>query len=156
MPRHFEAPAQNYRNVDEFKESAIKTLNKLFGQRRPLNTFDFAERKGDDGVIYLTCVAYHQGEKMPKEQFAGEPVSDEAKAAEEKARLEQEARAKAGELIANATEGALKFAAANNVDLLKVVGTGNNGRVTQPDVALYLKTKAPEKDTANGTDGQQQ
>lgn len=140
MPRFFEQPAQNYNNVDEFRELAIKTLNGLYAHHKRLDTFDFGERLCEkDNIKYYTCVAYAKGEKAPAEQKAGEILSPEQIEAMEKARLDAIERAKAGELLVNATDGAVKFAAANGVDLTKVKGSGQNGRIGQPDVVAWLK-----------------
>ena len=44
--------------------------------------------------------------------------------------------------VIDATDGAIKLAAENGVDLSEVQGSGSEGRVTQPDVAAFIKARS--------------
>lgn len=163
MPHKFEQPAQNYRNPEEFQESAIKTLNQLHGRRLAngkrgdLETFDFsvAQCKEHDIPMYV-CVGYHPGERVPAAQAPGVELSSAQSAAIATADFLKAVKTPEPKAGVSVTKGAAEFAAKNDVDLLKVTGTGPDGRIMQPDVVAYLKQQAPEKDKAdNGNDGQQ-
>jgi pyruvate/2-oxoglutarate dehydrogenase complex dihydrolipoamide acyltransferase (E2) component len=53
----------------------------------------------------------------------------------------------------DATDGAKKLAAANDVDLAEVKGSGANGRIIQADVAEHIAAAANDDDTAGQADG---
>jgi len=145
----YEGPSQNYTNLEVFKETAVKTLNNIYGRRKPFDVFDFSEHE-KDGLTYWKCVAYHEGDaNVPQEQKPGEVLSEEQLAAAAK----QAAVTGTGDTVIDATEAAAKLAQEKGVDLALVTGTGANGRIGKPDVEAFLK-QAPAQDKANENDQQ--
>lgn len=67
---------------------------------------------------------------------AGTPASEVEKTDGDGADSSKEAKE------VNATKGAIAFAAEHKVDLNDVTGTGEDGRIGQPDVSKYLADKA--------------
>src|SRR3954468_22684701 len=76
MPRHYSGPVVNYHNVEHFQETAIKTINEIFGREKPYDVFDFSE---DKAAGTYSAVAYYDDEDMPVEQKRGEALSAEEK-----------------------------------------------------------------------------
>lgn len=92
MPRIYEQPKAAFCNFDHFKETAVKTLNEIFGRVRPLDVIDFSENADT-----YRAVGYYDGEALPAEQKPGEPQSEEAAEQERIAREQDEANRRASD-----------------------------------------------------------
>lgn len=85
MPRIYENAKQNFSSFEEFKETATKTLNEIYGRVKPLDVIDFSYND-----THYKAVGYYDDEAMPAPQKPGVPLSNEAAAAEQTARDEEE------------------------------------------------------------------
>ena len=72
--KSYEGPSQNYTNLEVFKETAIKTLNNIYGRPKPFDVFDFSEYQ-KDGLTYWRAVAFHEN-KAPAPVPVGEVIEN--------------------------------------------------------------------------------
>lgn len=96
MPRHFQSPKSQYRNVDEFKQRACHTLISLWGKHKKFLTFDFQEKDvTTDGTTerFYVCIGYQEGDQVPPEATRGTPVTE--------AQAEQERKVEAIQIAAD-------------------------------------------------------
>lgn len=76
MPHVYKNILSNFTGIEHFIETAIKTLNELFGRDEPLDDFDYAQ--GPDGQCVM--IGYKKGEAAAvgiSDQKQGEPLSDQ-------------------------------------------------------------------------------
>lgn len=138
MPRHYSGPVQNYHNVEHFQETAVKTINELFGREKPYDVFDFSE---DKAAGTYSAVAYYDDEDMPAEQKCGEALSPEAKEA-----LKPQAAPAADAKEPEEGDALPEVHVAIDAFLEQVIGKvpAKRGLISK------LLNKAPAKDKANG------
>ena len=159
MPRHFQQPKANYKNVDEFRHAALHTLTHLYAGngRGEFNVFDVQEKDVDvNGKTerFYVCIGYKKGEKVPPPPTPGKPVGEVESLAESTAEAATKAAIEAGDGVVNATDFAVELAVKNGINLVDVAKTLPQGkRIGKDDVVKFLKS-APQKDTAN--DGKSQ
>lgn len=160
MAKVYKNLVANFSGVDEFKEVAVKTLNEIYGREVPLDVFDFSFDKEGYGYAF----GYRDGEPIPAEDKVGLELSDEQKAAQDKALDDADVTGalvdgtKPEEVEVKITDAAKAHAEKNGIDVSQIVGTGANGNITKGDIDLAIKAAAdakpaPEQENANGKDG---
>lgn len=161
MPKHFQQPKANYKNVHEFQHAAIHTLTHLYGHGRKFTDFDFGEKdvevenRGKETVKerFYFCIGYQTGERVPAEASPGAALTPAQKEHETKLAAEQEAKDAAGGGLVNATDFAVELAVKKGVNLLDIAKLLPPGtKIGKKQVEDYLKSNpqtAPEKDKAN-------
>jgi hypothetical protein len=156
MPKHFQQPVANYKNVDEFQHAAIQTMISLWGKHRKFTDFDFGEKSvevshGKHERFYF-CVGYQTGEKVPAEASPGKALTPAQAEREAALAKQQKIVEDVGAGLVSATDFATDFAVKNKINLVEVAKTLPPGtKIGKNQVVDYLKANppAPEKDTAN-------
>lgn len=100
MPHVYKALANQFSCVQEFQEKAVRFLNELYGRRHPLETFDFAEAKNEEGRDIYIATAYHAHEELPAETKVGKPLSKAQKKVIAETPAVEEPQAPAEEAVA--------------------------------------------------------
>lgn len=156
MPKHFEQPVANYKNVEEFQHMAIHTLTNLYGQHgRKFTEFDFGQKEKEvDGKKhqFYFCIGYQTGEKVPPEAARGQTYTPAQAQHEREIAEKQKTLDAAGAGLVNATDFAVELAVKKGINLVDVAkGLPAGTKIGKKEVEAYLKAnppQAPEKDKA--------